>query len=146
LALVPVCLGYLMVILDTTIVNVAVPAVRAGLRTDTADLEWVIDGYLLMLAALVLSGGALADRIGARRVSQVGLAGIASWLGAAIAAIAVRDTRRPHRTSAKSARRNALPSLNATRPSCRQHGETPGLSDRRTTKRERATSRDRYRR
>jgi len=73
LALVPDCLGYFMVILDTTIVNVAVPAVRAGLRTDTADLEWVIDGYLLMLAALVLSGGALADRIGARRVFQVGL-------------------------------------------------------------------------
>ena len=73
LALVPVCLGYFMVILDTTIVNVAVPAVRAGLHTDTADLEWVIDDYLLMLAALVLSGGALADRIGARRVFQVGL-------------------------------------------------------------------------
>jgi MFS transporter, DHA2 family, methylenomycin A resistance protein len=73
LALVAVCLGYFMVILDTTIVNVAVPAVRAGLHTDTADLEWVIDGYLLMLAALVLSGGALADRIGAHRVFQIGL-------------------------------------------------------------------------
>ena len=73
LALVAVCLGYFMVILDTTIVNVAVPALRAGLHADVADLEWVIDGYLLMLAALVLSGGALADRIGARRVFQVGL-------------------------------------------------------------------------
>jgi DHA2 family methylenomycin A resistance protein-like MFS transporter len=73
LALVAVCLGYFMVILDTTIVNVAVPALRAGLHTDVADLEWVIDGYLFVLAALVLSGGALADRIVARRVFQIGL-------------------------------------------------------------------------
>jgi MFS transporter, DHA2 family, methylenomycin A resistance protein len=73
-ALVAVCLGYFMVILDTTIVNVALPALRADLHAGLTGLQWVVDGYLLMLAALLLSGGALADRLGARRVFQQGLA------------------------------------------------------------------------
>ena len=73
MALVAVCLGYFMVIIDTTIVNVAVPALQAGLHADVAGVAWVIDGYLLMLAALVLSGGALADRLGAHKIFQIGL-------------------------------------------------------------------------
>ncbi len=73
-ALVAVCLGYFMVILDTTIVNVALPALRTDLRADVSGLQWVVDGYLLMLAALLLAGGVLADRFGARRVAQAGLA------------------------------------------------------------------------
>lgn len=72
-ALVAVCLGYFMVILDTTIVNVALPAMRADLHADVSGLQWVVDGYLLMLAALLLTGGVLADRFGARRVCQTGL-------------------------------------------------------------------------
>jgi DHA2 family methylenomycin A resistance protein-like MFS transporter len=73
-SLLAVCLGYFMVILDTTIVNVALPALRVDLRASVAGLEWVVDSYLLMLAALLLTGGVLADRAGARRVFQVGLA------------------------------------------------------------------------
>jgi MFS transporter, DHA2 family, methylenomycin A resistance protein len=69
-----VCLGYFMVILDTTIVNVALPALRVDLRASVAGLEWVVDSYLLMLASLLLTGGVLADRAGARRVFQAGLA------------------------------------------------------------------------
>lgn len=72
-ALIAVCLGYFMVILDTTIVNVALPAVRRDLGAGVAGLQWVVDGYLLMLAALVLTGGAVADRLGARRIFQTGL-------------------------------------------------------------------------
>ncbi|MGA9312772.1 MAG: MFS transporter, partial [Pseudonocardiaceae bacterium] len=72
-ALVAVCLGYFMVILDTTIVNVALPALREDLGTSVSGLQWVVDGYLLMFAALLLSGGVLADRIGARQVFQLGL-------------------------------------------------------------------------
>jgi DHA2 family methylenomycin A resistance protein-like MFS transporter len=72
-ALVAVCLGYFMVILDTTIVNVALPAMRADLHADVSGLQWVVDAYLLMLAALLLTGGVLADRFGARHVCQVGL-------------------------------------------------------------------------
>ncbi|MGH3534156.1 MAG: MFS transporter, partial [Pseudonocardiaceae bacterium] len=64
-ALVAVCLGYFMVILDTTIVNVALPALREDLGTSVSGLQWVVDGYLLMFASLLLSGGVLADRIGA---------------------------------------------------------------------------------
>lgn len=73
-ALVAVCLGYFMVILDTTIVNVALPALRTDLQASVSGLQWVVDAYLLMLAALLLSGGVLADRLGARRAFQVGLA------------------------------------------------------------------------
>jgi MFS transporter, DHA2 family, methylenomycin A resistance protein len=72
-ALVAVCLGYFMVILDTTIVNVALPALRADLGASVSGLQWVVDSYLLMFAALLLSGGTLADRLGARRVFQLGL-------------------------------------------------------------------------
>jgi len=72
-ALVAVCLGYFMVILDTTIVNVALPALREDLGATVSGLQWVVDGYLLMFAALLLSGGVLADRIGARQVFQLGL-------------------------------------------------------------------------
>ncbi|QPP05668.1 MFS transporter [Streptomyces bathyalis] len=73
-ALVAVCLGYFMVILDTTAVNSALPAVREDLHTGVSGLQWVVDGYMLTLAAGLLTGGALADRAGARRVFQTGLA------------------------------------------------------------------------
>ncbi|HEX3783894.1 MAG TPA: MFS transporter [Pseudonocardiaceae bacterium] len=67
------CLGYFMVILDNTIVNVAIPALHADLRAGVAGLQWVVDGYLLMFAAGLLTGGALADRVGARKIFQLGL-------------------------------------------------------------------------
>ena len=73
-ALVAVCLGYFMVIVDTTVVTVALPALRAELRAGLSGQQWVVDSYLLMLASLLLCGGALADRAGARRVFQWGLA------------------------------------------------------------------------
>lgn len=72
-ALVAVCLGYFLVILDTTIVTVALPALRADLDVGMSGLQWVVDGYLLAFAALLLSGGALADRFGALRVFQIGV-------------------------------------------------------------------------
>jgi DHA2 family methylenomycin A resistance protein-like MFS transporter len=73
-ALVAVCLGYFMIIVDTTVVTVALPALRADLHAGLSGQQWVVDSYLLMLAALLLCGGALADRAGARRVFQCGLA------------------------------------------------------------------------
>lgn len=72
--LVAACLGYFMVILDTTIVNVALPPIRADLGTDLAGLQWVVDSYLVVLAAGILSGGALCDRYSARAVFRVGVA------------------------------------------------------------------------
>ncbi|WP_198047626.1 MFS transporter [Kutzneria sp. 744] len=69
-ALVAVCLGYFMVILDSTIINVALPALRQDRRADVSGLQWVVDSYLLVLAAGLLSWGALADPLGPRRVFQ----------------------------------------------------------------------------
>ena len=72
-ALVAMCLAYFMVILDNTIVNVALPALHHDLGASVTGLQWVVDGYLVMFAAGLLTGGALADRFGARLVFQVGL-------------------------------------------------------------------------
>lgn len=72
-ALVAMCLAYFMVILDNTIVNVALPALHTDLGASVTGLQWVVDGYLLMLAAGLLTGGTLADRFGARAVFQIGL-------------------------------------------------------------------------
>lgn len=86
LALVAVCLAYFMVILDTTVVNVALPALGRDLGTTTTGLEWVVDAYSLVFAALLLSAGSLADRHGAKGVFQsgVGLFAVAS-AGCAVA-------------------------------------------------------------
>lgn len=62
-----------MVFLDGTVVNVALPHIGAELDAGVADLQWIIDGYLLMLAAFVLLGGALGDRFGRRRVFLIGV-------------------------------------------------------------------------
>ncbi|MFF5448728.1 MFS transporter [Streptomyces sp. NPDC012888] len=67
------CLSMFLVGLDTTVVNVALPAIGRGLDAGTRGLEWTVDAYTLVLAALLISAGALADRFGRRRVFQVGL-------------------------------------------------------------------------
>ncbi|MGW4163978.1 MFS transporter [Streptomyces sp. NPDC004788] len=68
------CLSMFLVGLDTTVVNVGLPAIGRGLDTDTRGLEWIVDAYTLVLAGLLISSGALADRFGRRRVFQCGLA------------------------------------------------------------------------
>jgi MFS family permease len=74
------CLSLFLVGLDTTIVNIALPSIGAGLHVGTRGLEWTVDAYTLVLASLLISSGALADRIGRRRVFRLGLAlfGVAS--------------------------------------------------------------------
>ena len=67
------CLSLLIVSMDATIVNVAIPAIRSELGASTAQLQWVIDIYTLVLASLLLLAGAMADRFGRRRVFQIGL-------------------------------------------------------------------------
>lgn len=73
-ALLAICLGTFLLLLDATIVTVALPDMRDDLDAAFTDLQWVIDAYALMLAALLLGAGALADRIGRRRVYVAGLA------------------------------------------------------------------------
>jgi EmrB/QacA subfamily drug resistance transporter len=71
--LVAVCIATFMLLVDVTIVNVALPSIEQDLKADFADLQWVIDAYALTLAALLLTAGSLADRIGRKRVFVIGL-------------------------------------------------------------------------
>src|SRR3954467_2230146 len=84
--LVVLCLSVLLVSVDNTIVNVALPTIGRELGASTSDLQWVVDGYTLAFAALLLLGGALRDRFGRRRLLQLGLVlfGVTS-VGAALA-------------------------------------------------------------
>src|SRR3954471_15606819 len=96
LVLATVCLAAFAINLDTTIVNVALPDLARELGATTRDLQWIVDGYNLAFAALVLTAGSLGDRFGRRPALLVGLAGFAvsSGIGAAVgsasALVAVR--------------------------------------------------------
>ncbi|PWI41299.1 MFS transporter [Streptomyces sp. ICBB 8177] len=72
--LLAVCTGYFMVILDVTIINVAVPVVGRELGATLTGIQWITDGYTLVFAGLLLTGGALGDRLGNRRVFCWGVA------------------------------------------------------------------------
>jgi EmrB/QacA subfamily drug resistance transporter len=69
-----VCVATFMLLLDITVVNTALPDIQKDLGGSFTDLQWVIDAYALSLAALVLTAGSLADRLGRRRVFAIGLA------------------------------------------------------------------------
>ncbi len=71
--LVAVCLGTFMLLLDVTIVNVALPDIQRALHASFSDLQWVVDAYALTLAAFLLTAGSLADMYGRRRLYLIGL-------------------------------------------------------------------------
>jgi MFS family permease len=71
--LVTVCLGTFMLLLDITIVNVALPDIQSSLSASFSGLQWVVDAYALTLASLLLTAGSLADLYGRRRLYVVGL-------------------------------------------------------------------------
>jgi EmrB/QacA subfamily drug resistance transporter len=73
--LVAVCLGTFMLLLDVTIVNVALPDIQSSLHSSFSGLQWVVDAYALTLAALLLTAGSLADLYGRRLLYVIGLAG-----------------------------------------------------------------------
>lgn len=74
LPLLTICIGTLMLLVDITIVNVALPDMAVGLQTSFSSLQWVVDIYALVLAAFLLGIGSLADRLGHRSTYVVGLA------------------------------------------------------------------------
>src|SRR6266478_2268414 len=77
-------LGSSMVFIDSTVVNVALPALQSALRATIADVQWVVESYALLLAALLLVGGSLGDLYGRRKVFAAGvvLFSVASaWCG-----------------------------------------------------------------
>jgi len=71
--LLAVCAGTFMLLLDVTIVIVALPEIQTSLHATFADVQWVIDAYALTLASLLLTTGVLADRYGRRKLFAIGL-------------------------------------------------------------------------
>src|SRR3954454_14506527 len=68
-----VSLGMFMMMLDVTVVNVALPSINRSLGIDLSELEWVVNGYVLALAVGLLTGGRLADLLGRRLIFITGL-------------------------------------------------------------------------
>jgi DHA2 family methylenomycin A resistance protein-like MFS transporter len=72
--LLAICLGYFMTILDVTIVNLALVDIKAHLSANVTGLQWIVDGYSLVFASFLLTGGALGDRGGSRTIFLAGFA------------------------------------------------------------------------
>src|SRR6185369_17729185 len=73
LALAVLCLGVLMIVLDVTIVNVALPTIRESLKFSESALAWVVNAYLLTAGGFLLLGGRLGDLYGHRRLFLIGI-------------------------------------------------------------------------
>ena len=73
LALYVLCVGMLMIVLDATIVNVALPSIQDDLGFSQADLAWVVNAYLIAFGGLLLLAGRIGDLIGQRRIFLIGL-------------------------------------------------------------------------
>ena len=83
------CISLLIVGLDSTIVNVALPSIQKDLHASVSGLQWTIDAYTLVLACLLMLAGSMADRVGRKRIFQIGPRGVLARLAA------VRRSRPP---------------------------------------------------
>jgi MFS family permease len=68
------CISIVVVVMDISVVNVALPAIGRDLRASESGLQWTVDAYTLVLSGFLVLSGSTADRVGRRRVSQAGLA------------------------------------------------------------------------
>src|ERR1700684_3735525 len=68
------CMSLFIVGMDATIVNVALPSIGRDFHAPVSGLQWTVDSYLLVIASLLMLSGSVADRVGRRRVFQIGLA------------------------------------------------------------------------
>src|SRR5207249_6065817 len=73
LVLVLVCMAQFMVVLDATVVNVALPSIQKDLKISDADLQWIVNAYALTFGGFLLLGGRAGDLLGRKRVFLVGL-------------------------------------------------------------------------
>ena len=112
--LVAVCLGTFMLLLDITIVNVALPDIQTSLHASFSDLQWVVDAYALTLAALLLTSGSLADMYGRKRLYVVGL----SHFHAGLAALRLAPDPPVPRDSPGQCRASAARSCSRSRSRC----------------------------
>src|ERR1700733_11834225 len=71
--LMAVAVGLFMIMLDNTVVNVALPSIGRDLNISISALEWIVTAYALVFAALLITGGKLADMFGRRRIFMIGL-------------------------------------------------------------------------
>src|SRR5580698_1151690 len=78
LILAVVCLGQLMVVLDATVVNIALPTAQHDLAFNNADRQWVVTAYSLAFGGLLLLGGKLSDLVGRKRMLIIGMVGFAA--------------------------------------------------------------------
>ena len=108
-ALTILCLGVLMIVLDTTIVNVALPSIKADLKFSETSLAWVVNAYMLTFGGFLLLSGRLGDLYGHRRVFLIGITlftaaslacGLAGTQQFLIAARAKSDRRTPRGSAA----------------------------------------------
>ena len=110
--LVVVCIATFMLLLDITIVNVALPKIASDLNASFSDIQWVIDAYALTLASLLLTAGSLADLLGRKLLFSIGLVlfSLTSLLCALSPSAAVPDPRpgRAGRSAGRSCSRRAL--------------------------------------
>src|SRR3978361_2243455 len=67
-----------MIMLDNTVVNVALPSIATDLKISISELEWIVTAYALVFAALLITGGKLADMFGRRKIFVIGLAGFSA--------------------------------------------------------------------
>ncbi len=77
LALAFICVSLMVISLDNTVLNVALPSISTQLGASASELQWIVDAYVLVFAALLLTMGSIGDRIGRKRALQIGLA----WFG-----------------------------------------------------------------
>ena len=94
-------MGSFVALLDSTVVNVALPAISDDLGGGLAGQQWVVNAYLLMLGSLILIGGSLGDVYGEKRVFTIGVAGLRRRVGR------LRARRRRSRCSSRAARSRA---------------------------------------
>ena len=66
------CTSVVLITIDTTILNVAIPTLSRSLATSTGELQWIVDAYTVVFAGLLLTCGSLGDRLGRRRMLAVG--------------------------------------------------------------------------
>ena len=74
LVLAVLCASVFVVVLDGTIINVALPTLATELGASTSELQWIVDAYVLVFAGLLIAAGSLGDRVGRKGLMQVGLA------------------------------------------------------------------------
>src|SRR5262245_60864870 len=124
-----VSFGLFMIMLDNTVVNVALPSIRADLGISISELEWVVNAYALTFGVLLLTGGKLADLIGRRRIYIAGLlifTGASLWCGLAGGAGSLIAARTVQGIGAALMNPATLSIITATFPS-RQRGTAIGI-------------------